>query len=109
MIVHRAAAHAVFRPDKMGKVDLVRGEQMSAGLNCFEPGQEHAAHTHAGQDKMYLVLEGSGDFTVGVEHSTLWPGDIVFAAAGVSHSVRNTGQNRLVVLVTFAPPPPAKS
>jgi mannose-6-phosphate isomerase-like protein (cupin superfamily) len=108
MIIRNAAGRAQFRPDKMGKCDLVSGDQLFVGLNCFEPGQEHAAHLHPGQDKLYLILEGSGDFVVGSERATLWPGDLAFAPAGVSHSVRNSGQNRLVVLVGFAPPPAGK-
>ena len=52
MIQKNVASLAKFSAEKMGKVDLFRGETMFAGLNCFEPGQEHAPHTHAGQDKL---------------------------------------------------------
>ena len=59
MIVRGVAKLAQFLPDKMGKATVAAGDTLFAGLNCFEPGQEHAAHTHAGQDKLYLILEGS--------------------------------------------------
>jgi quercetin dioxygenase-like cupin family protein len=100
---------ARFRPDKMGKADLVRGELLSAGLNCFEPGQEHAAHVHAGQDKLYYVLEGEGELTIGQTVSHFRAGDIALAPADVEHALRNPGPERLIVLVVFAPPPGVKT
>ena len=65
MFVKRISAAAEFTPDKMGKSALFRGDHLFAGLNSFEPGQEHAAHAHAGQDKLYLILEGSGLVQIG--------------------------------------------
>ena len=67
MFIDNAAALALFHPEKMGKTDLVRGEHLFAGLNCFEPGQSHAPHSHPGQDKLYVVLEGSGEVQIGAE------------------------------------------
>ncbi|MCC7343014.1 MAG: cupin domain-containing protein [Bryobacterales bacterium] len=98
---------AEFRSGKMGKCDLARGEKLSAGLNCFEAGQEHKAHVHEGQDKLYYVLEGSGKLTIGEDRSHFQAGDLALAPAGVEHSLRNDGPGKLVVLVVFAPPPPA--
>lgn len=96
---------AEFRSGKMGKCDLVQGEMLSAGMNCFEGGQEHKAHVHEGQDKLYYVLEGSGLLTIGGERSHFQAGDLALAPAGVEHSLRNDGPDKLVVLVVFAPPP----
>jgi quercetin dioxygenase-like cupin family protein len=106
MIVKRAADLAQFSPQKMGKVDIARGESLFVGLNCFEPGQQHSAHTHAGQDKLYVVLEGEAEIQVGDETELVSAGAAAFAAAGVLHSIRNTGLGRLVVLAVLAPPPP---
>lgn len=105
MIVKRAAQLAEFAPDRMGKVSLAGAGHLYAGLNCFEAGQEHKAHVHADQDKLYVVLEGGGEATVGEEKATISAGDIVLAPAGVPHGLRNPGPDRLVVLVVFAPPP----
>jgi quercetin dioxygenase-like cupin family protein len=96
---------ATFHPEKMSKGTLVQGEFLFAGLNCFEPGQEHAPHAHAGQDKLYVILEGSGEVQVGAQTEVLSPGDVAFAAAGVMHSIRNSGPQRLVVMAVLAPPP----
>ena len=98
---------AAFAAEKMGKTTLVRGESLFAGLNCFEPGQEHALHAHAGQEKLYVVLEGSGEVRVGDETESLAAGDAAFAPSGVVHSIRNPGPGRLVVMVVLSPPPHA--
>jgi quercetin dioxygenase-like cupin family protein len=103
--LRNAAGLAAFNAAKMGKADLVCGEQLFAGLNAFEPGQQHEPHAHAGQDKLYLILEGAAIVTVGEETATLASGDVAFAPAGVVHAVRNPGPARLVVMAVLAPPP----
>ncbi|MDP9113977.1 MAG: cupin domain-containing protein [Acidobacteriota bacterium] len=105
MILKNLAAHAKFSPEKMAKTDLASGETLFAGLNCFEPGQQHAAHAHAGQDKLYVVLEGEAEIQVGGETQFVSAGGGAFAPSGVIHSVRNCGDQRLVILAVLAPPP----
>ena len=92
----------------MTKQALAKGNHLYAGLNCFMPGQEHKAHTHEGQDKMYVILEGAGEAMVGETTAAVAAGDLVLAPSSVVHSLRNTSEGNLVVLVVFAPPPPAK-
>ena len=105
MILTNIAARAEFGESKMGKAPLAAGEHLYAGLNCFLPGQEHAAHVHPNQDKLYVVLEGSAEASVGGETMAVAAGDMVFAPAGVPHGMKNTGDANLVVLVVFSPPP----
>lgn len=105
MIIRNAASHAEFNPEKMGKAVLAAAGSLYAGLNAFEPGQHHAAHVHSGQDKLYFVLGGTGEVTIGEEHSLLAPGDLALAPAGVEHALGNPGPGRLVVLVILSPPP----
>lgn len=89
----------------MGKTTLFNGAQLFAGLNCFEAGQEHAMHSHAGQDKLYVVMEGSAEITVGDRREVVSTGGAAFAEDGVPHSVKNPGPGRLVVMAILAPPP----
>jgi len=96
---------ATFAPDRMTKANLAKGDYLFAGLNCFEPGQEHAAHTHEGQDKLYIVMQGSGLVTVGAQTELLQPGGVALAPSGVLHSIRNPGPERLIVMAILAPPP----
>jgi quercetin dioxygenase-like cupin family protein len=105
MFVKRISGDAGFWPEKMGKTTIAQGDHLFAGLNCFEPGQEHAPHAHQGQDKLYLILEGSGVVTIGEETDHLSPGDAAFAPSGVIHSIRNPGPGRLIVMAVLAPPP----
>lgn len=91
--------------EKFYKTTLFDGEHVMAGLNCLEPGQEQAVHSHADQDKFYFVVEGSGTFTVGDETRKEGEGTLVAAPAGVPHGVTNAGETRLVLLVAIAPPP----
>jgi quercetin dioxygenase-like cupin family protein len=105
MFLKHVASLARFTPERMSKSTLVEGGSLFAGLNCFESGQEHALHAHQGQDKLYVVLEGSGVVQVGEQTEPLSAGDAAFAPSGVVHSIRNPGPDRLVVMAVLAPPP----
>lgn len=69
----RPDLHARFDPEKMSKSTLFRSDRILVGLNCFEAGQEHRLHTHAGQDKVYHVLSGTGRFVLEDRRSTWRP------------------------------------
>jgi len=90
--------HARFTSARFAKADLVRGDHLLAGLNCFEPGQAQAVHAHAGADKFYLVLEGKARMQVGDEQADAGPGTLVWAPAGVPHGVLEATE-RCVMLV----------
>ncbi|MFV9503731.1 MAG: cupin domain-containing protein [Oscillochloridaceae bacterium umkhey_bin13] len=97
--------HVGSHPSKFFKATMFQSERLMLGLNCLEPGQEQHIHTHAGQDKFYFVIEGTGLFTVGDEVRELGSGWTIWAPAEVPHGVRNQGSERLVVLVGIAPAP----
>jgi mannose-6-phosphate isomerase-like protein (cupin superfamily) len=101
----RPEAHAVFDAGKMGKATLFRSERILVGLNCFEPGQEHGLHAHAGMDKVYHVLEGRGSFVLEGRELPMEAGVMLVAPEGVLHGIRNTGGERLVVVAILAPAP----
>jgi mannose-6-phosphate isomerase-like protein (cupin superfamily) len=89
----------------MAKATLFESSRLLVGLNAFEPGQEHGLHAHAGQDKVYLVLEGSGLFLLDSRELPMTAGDMLAAPEGVAHGVRNTGAGRLLVMAILAPAP----
>jgi len=103
--VIRPADHAVYAPGKMGKATLFESSRLLVGLNAFEPGQEHALHAHAGQDKAYMVVAGEGHFLLDGQDLPMRAGDLLVAPEGVPHGVRNTGSERLLVLAILAPAP----
>ena len=94
---------ATYQPDKMAKVDVASSKHLICGLNCFEPGQVQKAHAHSGADKLYVVVEGSGEFTVGAEKRTLSAGELLYVPENLEHGVANTGTGRLSVLIVIAP------
>ncbi len=103
--VIRPDAHAVFSPGGMGKSTIFASPRLLVGVNAFEPGQAHALHAHAGMDKVYHVLAGEGVFLLEGASLPMRAGDLLVAPADVPHGVRNTGADRLIVLVVLAPAP----
>lgn len=97
--------HAGASLEKFYKTTLWQGDHMTVGLNCLEPGQTQSLHSHAGAEKFYFVLEGSGRFTVGDEEKDAGNGALIVAPAGIQHGVTNNGNARLSLLVVIAPPP----
>ena len=96
---------AVYSPDKLGKSTIFRSERVMVGLNAFESGQEHALHAHEGMDKVYQVIEGRGLFLLEGDEVPMQAGVLLVAPEGVPHGIRNTGTERLLVLVILAPAP----
>ena len=94
-----------FSAEKMRKVNLFETKNFFCDVYGLEPGQEQKPHSHAGADKVYYVIEGSGTFTVGDETREATIGEVVFAGSGSAHGVRNTGEKRLVLLVFMSPNP----
>ena len=101
----RPADHASYSAAKMGKSTIFESARVLVGLNAFEPGQEHALHAHAGQDKIYQVIEGDGVFLLDGRELAMTAGDLLIAPDGIAHGVRNTGSRRLLVLAILAPAP----
>ncbi len=102
----RPSERARFSPEKMTKVALAATPRALLDLYCLEPGQAQAPHAHAGQDKVYVVVEGRGRVTVDGREEVLEAGEAVLAAAGQSHGLANPGPGRLLALVLVTPPPP---
>jgi mannose-6-phosphate isomerase-like protein (cupin superfamily) len=96
---------AAYDPERMGKSTLFQSDRLLVGLNSFEPGQEHRLHGHAGMDKVYYVLAGRGVFLLQGREEPMTAGMMMIAPEGVLHGVRNTGDERLLVMAILAPSP----
>ncbi len=103
----RAANHASYNEEKMGKSTLFESSRVLVGLNAFEAGQEHKLHAHAGMDKIYQVIEGNGVLLREDGEDELEEGMTVVVPEGVPHGIRNPGDGRLLVLAILAPGPSA--
>jgi quercetin dioxygenase-like cupin family protein len=97
-------ALTIFSGEKAAKIDLVLGQHLFVGLNCFEPGQSQKIHVHAGSDKFYLVVSGKARMVVGDEMREVAEGTVVWAPAHLPHGVAEA-LVRTVMLVAMAPPP----
>jgi len=104
-MVVRPHEHAVYNSEKMGKRTLFESDRMLVGLNAFEPGQEHALHGHADMDKVYFVVSGHGLFLLEGRELDMCGGEMLIAPQGVPHGIRNTGDERLLVVAVLAPSP----
>ncbi|NTU81985.1 MAG: cupin domain-containing protein [Chloroflexales bacterium] len=87
------------------KSTIFLSPNMLVGMDCLEPGQAQASHSHAGRDKLYYVVEGEGEFTVAGETRRLGPGGLAWAPADMAHGVVNVGPGRLTLLIAMAPEP----
>jgi mannose-6-phosphate isomerase-like protein (cupin superfamily) len=96
-----------FDDEKMQKIPVFLSEKMYCDQYCLLPGQAQRVHTHEGEDKIYIVLEGQAMVEIGGEQELLAEGTAVIARAGVPHGVRNESASNLVLLVVMAPKPEA--
>lgn len=94
-----------FAPEKLQKLNLFATPQFFCDVYCLEPGQSQKPHKHAGSDKLYAVLEGRVQVTVGDEAGGLQSGEVVLCPAGVEHGLANDSEARAAVLVFMAPHP----
>lgn len=98
-------SEAKFSTEKMQKVNLFETENFFCDIYCLEPGQEQKPHTHNGADKIYFVLEGKVTIQIGDEQRVVGKNQICLAASGLVHGVKNTTDDRLILLVFMAPSP----
>ena len=94
-----------FSSERMQKVSLFGSPRMFCDIYCLEPGQKQKVHSHAGNDKIYYVVQGEGCFTIGRETRLLKSGEITCAYSGELHGVENRSDARLTCLVFMAPNP----
>ena len=66
------------------------------------PGKEIEAHVDP-MEEIYFFLSGEGEMSVGEDSRHVVPGDAVWVPTGSSHSVHNTGEADLFILVVAAP------
>lgn len=99
------AAQRKFAEEKMQKIPIFNSDHMFIDQYCLKPGQMQKAHSHASEDKVYVVLQGEAVFDIGGEQELLIEGSAVMARAGIAHGVRNDSDSSVVLLVVMAPKP----
>ena len=77
------------------------GREAIQVLVGFEPGAAFPAHSHPGEELVY-VTRGSLQYTIaGQPPVTLEAGDVLFIPARAVHSVRNVGKDEGTELATY--------
>ena len=94
-----------FDSTKLKKIPVFSSQRLFYDLYCILPGQFQKVHSHAKEDKVYLVLKGKPTFEIADEKGTLDEGEAVIARAGIPHGVRNMTEQQVILLVTMAPKP----
>ncbi|MEZ4632967.1 MAG: cupin domain-containing protein [Deinococcales bacterium] len=98
-----------FSGEKMQKIPLFASDKMFCDQYCLLPGQSQKIHSHAKEDKVYIVLEGEVICHIDGEEALLSEGQATIAYAHSPHGVRNDSLQKSVLLVVMAPKPEAKT
>lgn len=87
--------------------DVGLGEQLAlthlgAGFSIVPPGKTSCPfHVHHGEDEMFIILEGTGEYRFGEETYEVRAGDVLGAPVGgaeYAHQLWNTGEEPLCYL-----------
>ena len=83
------------------------GKEDNDRLNNLEvnivPGFQIAPHTHEDSSEFYYVVSGQGEFLDDTDWKPIKRGDAFKAPQGMTHSIKNTGNETLVLFSTFSP------
>jgi len=107
-LFHDTTTAAVFSAAKLNKINLYESHRLFCDVYCLEPGQSQSEHSHTENDKIYHVLTGRCEVSVGDDRRDLNAGELAVAPAGVVHGARNVSSERTTMLVIMAPHPGMK-
>ena len=77
--------------------------QCSLAEEALPPGRAVTPHFHRETEEIYYVLEGRGEMTVGDETSPVGPGDAVYIPRGARHTLMNTGEVPMRIVLVCGP------
>jgi mannose-6-phosphate isomerase-like protein (cupin superfamily) len=77
--------------------------QCSLAEEVLPPGRAVTPHLHHELEEIYYILEGSGVMTVGDEQCEVADGDAIFVPRNQRHSLANTGDQPIRLLVACGP------
>lgn len=67
------------------------------------PGFQIAPHTHDDSTEFFYVVSGEGEFLDDSKWLCIKKGDAFKAPQGMTHSLKNTGNEMLILFSTFSP------
>ncbi|HKR00897.1 MAG TPA: cupin domain-containing protein [Pyrinomonadaceae bacterium] len=78
-------------------------ERCSLAEEVLPPGASVGRHHHVETEEIYYILEGTGSMTVGLEVCEVAAGDAVFIPRLHAHTLTNTGQTPMTILLVCGP------
>lgn len=79
--------------------DALRSSTSYCWYTTIEAGEANAAHVHEDIEKIYYILDGSAHIVCGDDAADVSPGEAFLFPAEVEHSITNTGDTQLRMLV----------
>ena len=77
--------------------------QCSLAEETLPPGMAVRLHHHRKLEEIYYLVSGGGIMTVGDESRQVSAGDAIYVPCGNPHSLRNTGDTDIRLLVICGP------
>lgn len=85
----------------------VRGEETNGGMAALvavnPPGAGPPLHTHANEDELIVVTEGTFEFQIGDERREGGAGAVAYIPRGLPHTWRVTGEQHGSMFIVFSP------
>lgn len=78
-------------------------ERCSLAEEVLPPGAAVGRHHHTETEEIYYILKGTGRMTVGAEVCEVEAGDAVFIPRGNPHTLENTGEAPMTILLVCGP------
>jgi len=78
-------------------------QRLSAGLVRFYPGKNQGRHVHFGEEQILYVISGKGIQKLNGREEDIHSGMLIHCPPYSEHEVMNTGDNELVLLITYTP------
>jgi mannose-6-phosphate isomerase-like protein (cupin superfamily) len=78
-------------------------ERCSLAEEVLPVGSSVGRHHHLETEEVYYILRGTGEMTVGDETRAVETGDAIFIPRGYTHTLENTGQEQMLILLVCGP------
>lgn len=78
-------------------------ERCSLAEEVLPAGKSVSRHYHLETEEVYYILHGEGRMTIGSEVKEVSAGDAIFIPRGSTHTLENTGQTPMTILLVCGP------
>ena len=100
VFVKHPTQEGVFMKHFFGKEDNDRLNNLEVHI---VPGFEIAPHTHENSSEFFYVVSGQGEFLDNTQWVQIKKGSAFVAPKGMTHAIRNSGNETLVMFCAFSP------